>query len=207
MSEERIRPRVVVTGFASLLHVPDNPSERLVKALQTEPQPDWADWDYVQLDTIYAEVPPRLTAILAKAPDALILTGYSGVANGLKLETGATDRRSPKFADATGFVPQDPATEPRRIDNEAVDFAALRQRLGGAGVPHHLSGDAGEYVCNHSYYEALSHIRAAGAPTRTIFVHIPAIEGSDLAGTSASALPLDMIAKGVRLVAEELARP
>lgn len=185
------RPHAAICGFASFLHVPDNPSEQLIAAMQSGSQPDWADWSFETLQTIYADVPPRLAAILGSNPDVLILTGYSALANGLKLETGATDRRSPKFADGSGFVPQDTVTDPLRIENEEVNFSLLRSRLDALGVPHHLSGDAGEYVCNHSYFTALSHIRRSGAATRAVFVHIPAIEGSALADESASALPLE----------------
>ena len=77
------------------------------------------------------------------------------------------------------------------------------ERAGLACAP---SDDAGGYVCNHLYYHALAALDEAGAETRALFVHIPALTGSALAETSAAALDLRDLQRGLGVLARELLR-
>ena len=69
----------------------------------------------------------------------------------------------------------------------------------------HPVPDCGAYLCNHSYHLALGHIAALGLDTRAVFIHIPAIAGTPLAQTSAGAMPMETMARGVAMVAHALA--
>ena len=194
-------PRIVITGYRSFPGVPDNPSQRLIEHLATVP----SGAETHLIETEYAQVQPRLDAILMTEPDVLVLTGYSAVARGFKLERQASDICSPRFADASGFKPDPGQAAGRWVPNLAVDFQVLEATLIAAGHPCHLSDNAGEFVCNHSYYHALSHIAASGSNTRAIFLHVPAIAGTPLAKSAASAMDLDAMASGTLLVTEALA--
>ena len=55
-----------------------------------------------------------------------------------------------------------------------VELQPLLQTLIAAGLPARLSDDAGDYVCNHTYYHALHTIAAQRLPTRCLFLHVPA---------------------------------
>ncbi|MBZ6379749.1 MULTISPECIES: pyroglutamyl-peptidase I family protein [Pacificimonas] len=195
---------MTVTAFRDFLHVRGNPSEALLTALQMQTPEANEGWAFRLLDTVYADVEANLLAVLSDPPDLLLMTGYSAQARGLKLETGASDLMSPKFADAAGHVPGPAAGTGTRIENERIDFAALRARLGEAGVAHHASGDAGEFVCNHLYYRALRLIARQDAATTALFVHVPAIAGTTLEESSASAMTLEEMVRGVRAVAAAL---
>jgi pyroglutamyl-peptidase len=203
---DAVERRIVITGFRHFPGVADNPSQLLVEALAATPGLLPADTAYHLLDTAYAAISPALEAILADPPAALVLTGFSALAEGFKLERRASDMCSPRFADALGFVPQMKAGAAiGRCENPACDFPALEAALIAQGFPCQLSDDAGEYVCNNAYHTALTRIAALGAPTRAVFVHLPAIAGTPLARTSASAMPLPEMARGVALVARLLA--
>ena len=214
--QERVGGRIVVTGFGAFPGVADNPSAAVVAHLRGEPGllPD--DTDYRVIEVGYAAVGPALEAILAKPPRALVLTGYSALAEGLRLERRAHDACSPDHADAFGVRPAPGAAErcwlePARDGPAGLDRLAgldgLAEELAQGGIPCALSDDAGAYVCNHIYHQALLRIARQGAGTRAVFVHLPAITDTPLAESSAGSLPLDAMASGVAMIGRALTGP
>lgn len=198
---------VAFTGFRHFPGVPDNPSQRLIEALRNERLPALAQASFHLLDTAYETAPQDVAAILSRRPTALVMTGYSAIANGLKIETAATNMRSRRFADASGFRPADAEHAPVRIDAAKIDFTALEKALRRNAIAHHLSNDAGEYVCNHAYFCALSHPIPPGAGIPTVFVHLPAIAGSELARSSASEMALPEMVRAMAVLAETISQP
>lgn len=206
MAAAEPRAPVVVTGFRPFPGVADNPSQIVVEALQASPGllPDGAECRL--LEVAYAAISPELEEILARPPAALVLTGYSTLAQGLKLERRASSIRSPRFPDARGFCPAPCPAAPVDIqENRACDFPALEAALRALGIACQMSDDAGQYVCNTAYHTALARIAAQTLPTRAIFVHLPAIAGTPLAEISASTMELTEMAAGVATIARLLA--
>lgn len=203
------RPLVIVTGFGAFAEVRNNPAELLLRELEGEGLGDSIDARFELFDTAYRSVSRRLPELLAQRPDALAMIGFSRRATALTLERRATSRKSAEHADEFGFLPQadEPANEigHQRMDNAAIDFAALAARLEADGIPTKLSDDAGAYVCNHCYFEALAAIRRDALATRALFVHIPAIAGMADRPEAAGELALDTLAEGLRAVARQLA--
>ena len=200
------RAPVVVTGFGRFPGVTDNPSQIVVEALQASPGLLPLGAECRLLEVAYAAVPPALEDILARPPAVLVLTGYSTLAQGFKLERRASNVRSPRFADARGFCPAPRTGAPVDIqENSACDFPALEAALRARGIACQLSDDCGQYVCNNAYHTALAQVAARTLPTRAIFVHLPAITGTPLAETSASAMELAEMAAGVATIARLLA--
>ena len=204
-SGESLNGRVVVTGFRGFPGVELNPSQAVVEALEQSPGllPKHAECRL--LDTAYEAVARTLEAILADPPTALVLTGYSSLARGFKLERRASDVCSPAFADALGFRPPERPGAAVDLRQSSCDFAAIEAALLAEGITCELSDDAGEYVCNYAYHLALSRIAEGGLPTRAVFVHVPAVAGTPLAQGSASAMALTEMARGVALIARMLA--
>jgi len=196
--------QVAVTGFRSFPGVSENPSERLLGFLGERPGRLPPGASLHLLETAYAAIHPARDAILADPPGVLVMTGYSARAQGFHLECRASDICAPDKPDARGHAPGAAGALPTILHNEAVDFGAVETSLSAAGFPCELSHDAGEYVCNHTYYTMLARIAEHGLPTRAIFVHIPAIAGTPLAETSASEMELARMAEGVALVARAL---
>ncbi len=197
---------VVVTGFRRFPGVADNPSQIVIEALQAAPGLLPQGTECRLLEVAYAAVAPALEAILARPPAALVLTGYSALAEGLKLERRASDRCAPSLPDARGFHPPHGLPDPIAIrENRACDIAALHRALRAQRLACTVSDDAGQYVCNHTYHTALAQIAARRLPTRAIFVHLPAIAGTPLATTSASAMSVADMAAGVATIARLLA--
>jgi pyroglutamyl-peptidase len=196
--------RVAFTGFGAFPGVPDNPSARLIEALRASPDPAFAGCSFDVLEVAYAAVGPALGRILARNPRALVMTGYSRQASALQLECAATDLREPARADAAGFAPSERASAITSLACPNVDFAALREALAVAGIAAELSHDAGSYVCNHLLFSALN--RLADTQTPALLVHLPAIEGTPLARTSAATLSLGAMTEAMALISRTLIR-
>lgn len=199
------KPLVIVTGFGAFLDVRSNPTELLLRTLETEGVDEGVAAEFELFDTAYEHVSRRLPELLARRPAALVLTGYSRHATRLTLERRATSRRSTEYADVAGFLPETGAEGNELVDNTAVDFDALAAGLETRGIPAELSDDAGDYLCNHCYFEALQAIRREELPTRAIFVHIPLIAGMEDTPEGAGELPLPLMTQGLRIVARHLA--
>ena len=195
---------IALTGFGAFPGVPDNPSARLLEAMRTaDLLPSGTRFRLIEV--AYAAVPPAIEEILADPSAALVLTGYSACATGLRLETRAHDHCSADHADAFGFVPRTGSEIRHYRDQLRADLPGIAARVAQAGIDCTLSDDCGAYLCNYSYHLALGRIAALGLNTRAVFIHIPAIAGTPLAQTSAGAMPRETMARGVAMVAHALA--
>ncbi|HEX7709640.1 MAG TPA: hypothetical protein VF418_01755 [Sphingomonadaceae bacterium] len=197
------KPLVVVTAFGAFLDVRDNPAELVLRTLKIEGLGDDVTAQFELLDTAYSSVSRRIADLLAQRPAALVMIGYSRHAATLTLERRATNRRSLEHPDEAGFLPHAPPEREVALDNRGIDFAKLVDALAARGISAEVSDDAGDYVCNHCYFEALGAIIGVGLMTRAVFVHIPALEGGEL---GAGTMPLARMVEAVRLIARELAR-
>jgi pyroglutamyl-peptidase len=193
--------RIAFTGFGPFPGVLQNPTASLIEALRRSNDLAFADCSFDVLDVAYSAVGPALDRVLAQSPRALVMTGFSRHAAALQLESIATNVCAAQ-PDSAGYVPEGNATI-TWLACPHIAFAALAGLLTEAGIPAEVSEDAGQYVCNHTLYTAQT--RLAGSKTPALFVHIPAIEGTDLALTSAGALPLADLVRAMALIARQLA--
>ena len=195
---------VAITGFTAFPGVPDNPSARLVKTLRAGAAPLPPSASFHLLNVSYKAVSAALDDIFADEPAVLLMTGYSARAEGLRLERRAHDFISPDSADAFGLrgggEKVGEVLMPTRLD-----LSAMAECVRNEGIACAVSNDAGAYLCNFIYHQALKRISRQASGTVALFVHVPAIIGTPLARTSAGAIPLATIAEGVALIAARLA--
>ena len=197
--------QIIVTGFRAFPGVEDNPSQRVVERLERAPRLLPHGSAIRLLDVTYASVDAALDEIFRTSPAVLVLTGFSREARGLTLETRVTTAFAPDRPDCDGAIPSCPSGGVRQRDNDAVDFALLETALTQAGLACSRSADAGAYLCNFIYRRALEQIEERGIAARAIFVHLPAIAGTPLALESRASMDLEEMARGVALVARQLA--
>jgi pyroglutamyl-peptidase len=169
------RPRLLVTGFGPFPGAPENPTERLIKALAGEAAEAFGAsafhaavlrteyrWSWAELE--------RLTADLA--PDIVVHFGLSEGIEAIHLECVGRNVVNPAKPDACGHAPSSSHLAEDGPDTLASTFPAeaILSALHGAGIPAALSDDAGDYVCNATLYRSLH----AAPPTRRVgFVHVP----------------------------------
>lgn len=166
----RNRPRLLVTGFGPFPGMAHNPSEAIARRVAASPR--WrlldAEVGALVLPTTYAAIEGALKPALRQPVAAILLIGVAGRARAVRIEARALNRASILSPDAAGF-------RPRRLGLAAwpafrrspLPPAAVAPILKRHGVPCRASQDAGRYLCNAAFFEALAQTRPV------LFLHIP----------------------------------
>ena len=164
-------PAVHLTCFDAFGALRENPTRWLVTVLRAAP-----GWHVVRtvLPTSYARVARPVAEIFADRPDAVVMFGYTGQTDRLRVEQVARNRDGSPHPDNDGrlggpvILSGLPPAYSSTVDLTPV-LAALRARQ----APFSYSIDAGDYVCNHSYFLALDRAWSARPVVPCLFVHIP----------------------------------
>jgi pyroglutamyl-peptidase len=113
-------------------------------------------------------------------PDLIICLGVSEGDTDLRFERVARNWDGAAFADNAGDLrtgqiidPLGPDAYPATLGYEAIT-AALNEHE----IVHTFSDDAGGYVCNHVFFQALHEIAKSGRHTPCGFIHVPPIRSS-----------------------------
>ena len=170
MTEPMGRAPLLVVGFGPFPGMSRNPSE--VIARRVAGSPSWRLLDtppaLLVLPTTYAALQDELGPALQEPLAAVLLIGVAGPARAVRIESRALNRTSILSPDASRFRPKQLAlaSGPRARTTKLPAPAAARI-LKLHKVPCRTSHDAGRYLCNAAYYQAL----AGSAPV--LFLHIP----------------------------------
>jgi pyroglutamyl-peptidase len=142
--------RVLILGFGPFPGAPRNPSAVLVKRLARRRRPALAAIIRTThvFATAYAAVDSELPKLLADKPDIVLMFGLAARRRQLCIETQARRGNAP--------------------------FARLLAAARGSRMPARASRDAGRYVCNYSYWRALTSADYRGGPF-VQFIHIPRV--------------------------------
>jgi pyroglutamyl-peptidase len=165
-----MRPRLLVTGFGPFPTMPRNPSGGAAIRVATARR--WALYGVearpLVLTTAYSALDTELRPALAEGPAAVLMIGVAGRTRPVRVERRATGRRSTLFPDVAGERGAGPGAL-RSAAARATRVAPVKPLLAlrAQGLPARISRDAGRYLCNASYHQAL----ALAAPV--LFIHIP----------------------------------
>ena len=200
---------VLLTGFEGYGGRSVNPSEDVVRALDgavIAGEPVEARCLAVELRSVG---PAIRAAIDDTAPRLVVCLGLWPGEAMLRLERVAINQADFDLPDNAGLI----AREPLDPDGPAAWVAtlplhAIRERLLAADIPCHLSGTAGQFLCNALMYHALAACAARSPAPPAGFIHLPYLprqvagmlaagQGGDLASMS-----LDSMCQGVRLAIE-----
>jgi pyroglutamyl-peptidase len=212
-SERRNRRlTILITGFGPFPGAPFNPTEALVKSLAHRRRPAFADVALIDnvFRTSYAAVDVELPKLIAAhRPDVLLMFGLAARTRHLRIEMRAHGRQSVLFSDVDGSV------KARRIRGIATlrgraPFARLLTAARTERIPVGLSREAGSYLCNYVYHQALS-LPPERCPRVTVFVHVPKVRRapvpkSRLKRRSTTAADLLRAAEAILLVLATAAR-
>lgn len=164
--------RWLVTGFEPFGTYDLNPSARLVVALG-------GDAIGAVLPVSFERARQRVEELIERhEPDAALLLGLAAERPGVSFELRAHNRSNALAPDNDGMRADEGAIV---MGSEEVLPASLpidlvRSAFADAGVALAISGDAGGYVCNHTFYSALHFARTRGAPRYVGFLHVPKLE-------------------------------
>lgn len=167
--------RLLITGFGPFPGVARNPTAALAESLAADPR--WrrlgVEARALVLETSYAAIDGALLPTLRDLrPDAVLMLGVAKRRRAICLETRAVNRATRRLPDASGRIPARLAWKAgaplvRRVRAPvAIVATAMRRAAPGAS---RISRDAGRYLCNVSYFDAL----AERGPAAIAFVHVP----------------------------------
>jgi pyroglutamyl-peptidase len=167
--------RALIAGFGPFPGAPFNPSALLAKALVRRRRPALAAIERSShvFATAYGAVDRDLKTLLAQKPDIVLIFGLAGRRRHVCIETRARNAVSVLLPDASGYRPKSGTiargAPPSRQGK--APFARLLGAVRAQGVPARMSRDAGRYLCNYVYWQALE--RMDKASPMVAFVHIP----------------------------------
>ncbi len=177
--------RLLVTGFGPFPGVMDNPSAWLVRRLQraglvrshagVRPEFEVFPTEWRALPAIHARAMSRAR------PDLVVHFGVSAGARAFHIEALARNRADGR-PDARGHETAACPVMPRGPDTLATTLPAGRiaGRLRRLGLPAQRSHDAGDYICNMTYFLTLARGLHGLTTPDALFVHIPPVESGAL---------------------------
>ncbi len=169
--------RVLLAGFGPFPGAPFNPSALLVKALGRRRRPALAGLTLTThvFATAYAAVDRDLVTLFAGKPDIVLMFGLAARRRHVCIETRARNAVSALFPDASGHRPRASVITAGKSSwrRGNTPFVRLLAAARTSGLPVRLSRDAGRYLCNYAYWQALQAAERSGATVA--FVHIPRV--------------------------------
>ena len=152
---------------------------------------------------------------VAHAPHIALHFGLKIDAQGFEIETLARNHVDRARVDAAGHRPDryHICQQAPRVLRTAAPVLALLNALRRRGLPAKVSTDAGRYVCNALYFDALLARSGSEVPGWDLFVHVPQTETearSLLAargnGSPRVILPRQQLMRGALVLIETLAK-
>jgi pyroglutamyl-peptidase len=176
---------VLIAGFGPFPGARFNPTALLIAALARRRRLALAGIEIEShvFTTSYAAVERDLRRLLAHRPDAMLIFGLAAGRRHVCVETRALNAVSVLSPDASGRRRQRATIDVGKPRSQAgnTPSASLLGALRRSGVDARLSRDAGRYLCNYVYWQALR--RVDGDRPLVQFVHIPPVATSARLGT------------------------
>lgn len=176
--------RVLITGFGAFGSISDNPSGRLLSQFGEQGLEGADELRLEQLPVAYRQAGARIRELLdGYAPDLCIMLGVADNRQRICLERIAINLDDSSLADNDEDLASDREIVPGaplalRSDLPLEELAgALNAALEGPDGPaepaYGVSNHAGNFVCNHLYYNALEHAALRGLSAPCLFIHVP----------------------------------
>jgi len=177
-------PVILVTGFGAFPGAPRNPAGLLMRDLAAlEGRLARLGVKLVRrvLPVIYDEIAPELKSLIAEtAPDMILHFGLAARRRKISIETRALNRLNRLHPDAAGRFAKNRAVLQGHVCMKPalLPVRRLNAVLRRAGIASELSIDAGDYVCNQTFYLSLD--MAEGTHRAVGFVHVPKLDPAAL---------------------------
>ncbi len=168
---------IAVAGFGPFPGVPRNPSAEIARAIAKSPRlrRTGALLDTAVFPTAYVAAKTELERLIAKNPDAIVLFGVAARTKHIRVETIARNRASLFYPDRMRFVPRERKLLPDGAARLKVHGPAMQMlaAIRSTGAKAALSINAGSYLCNAVFYQALAASASRTPPPLTFFIHVP----------------------------------
>lgn len=196
--------KILLTGFEPFGNIDSNSSWEVTSKIACH---------HFEEHTVCVEQLPvsfnRVGDVLSKAihshrPDFVLMLGQSGGAEKIKLERVALNMMDAKKADNDGFMPFE---LPIDKDGENAYFTnvplkEILEEIEKAEIPSMISNSCGLFVCNCTYYKALSYCIDKGI--KCLFVHLPYYDGQNGIPKGKAKLDLNIMVKAIEIIIKTL---
>jgi pyroglutamyl-peptidase len=185
---ERTGPvRVLLSSFEKFAGSPQNTSQVIVETwLKHAPEAiagRQVEIRHVNLPVVYGKAEALLArAIDLQQPDIVIAFGQAGY-DGFRLETTAVNLDDSVFPDNDGVVRRGvriveggPETYSSQLPLERMRRWMLSLSDGSRGADAYFSDSAGDYLCNHVFYQLMrkaAEVERGGRRMMAGFIHVP----------------------------------
>ena len=190
--------RALVTAFEPFGGETVNPTMRILERLEP---PSGVEVERLVLPVVFGESLRLLEQALETfEPDIVLGLGQAGGRALVSLERVAVNLDDARIPDNAGQQPIDTAV----VEGApAAYFSTLPlkrtlQALLDAGIPAHVSGSAGTFVCNHLMYGLLYTLALHYPGVRGGFVHVPFLP-EQAAHHGAPSLGLELLTRAVEI--------
>ncbi len=168
--------RLLATGFGPFPGAPSNPTQMLMEHLNAQQwHPNGAHLFSETLPTQWSGASLALERhVQDLGPDAVVLFGLAAGARVIRIERRAQNHARFDRPDAVGICWAGPKLAPGSGAEHLTQFAIapIVRAVRARGVAAALSRDCGDYVCNATYFSALSQ-NASGLVPPALFIHLP----------------------------------
>lgn len=200
--------RILVTGFEPFGGYAENSSWAVAERVAARGATN-AEVVVEPLPVSYRRVAQALRLAVAKHnPDAIILLGQSALSDRVKLERVALNLMDAARGDNDGYTPDEEPIDPNGAAAlfTGLPIKRLHRAIAERNVAVKISNSAGLYVCNRTYFEALSICREHNLALDAIFVHLPLCEGQASANPNAHTMPLELMTLAVETIIDEVTK-
>ena len=168
---------VLVTAFEPFGGETVNASWEAARALD-----GWRSGDWVavarRLPCVYgACVAEFVEAFELLAPEAVLMTGQAARRGLVSVESVARNRAGASTPDNRGVTGAAVMLSGPALLEATLPANDIARAIRAAGAPARVSSNAGDYVCNHLFYGALSTLIEKAPGTPAVFIHLPATPG------------------------------
>ena len=146
---------VLITYFEPFGERTTNASKEVVSLI--------SNFDIKELPVSWSKIPSILDGIFINEPDYLFLIGEAGSYKEITVEQVAHNISNGKDNDGVHKDNEEIIKGDKDIKTTLFDLSKL---------PYHIGDNAGKYLCNYTYYLALSKAKTC----KVLFVHLPYIE-------------------------------
>ena len=160
--------KVIITAFSEFGDVKDNSSLYAVTSSLTS-----SNIIKKILSVDLNKTKEELCQIISMNPDVLIMFGQSGLHDKVHIETCARNILNFRIKDNGGNIIRNERiiSDGDDILHTKIDTNSLNDYLNSNNIPSEISDNAGEFICNYSYYLALN------SEINAIFIHLPLYTG------------------------------
>jgi pyroglutamyl-peptidase len=161
-----------------------------------------------RLPCAYDESVAAFTSAYARLkPDIVVATGQAASSAAIRVERQARNRDDAAAADNRGIVRRGVAAIPDapELFVTSAPVERIARAIRAAGLPAHVSNNAGGFVCNHLYFRAGRFLEERDAAARFVFLHVP-VTPLQAAKSGSAPMTSEEVVRALRIAIETMLR-